>query len=307
VPGSRSDGAAAAQVLGNRFGKPGMYRGTAQVALRVRRMFAFMTAQTSQQVRAALARALLACAPGARNRSVGNGSRGSSSGNRCSASIAQRLVRWLLVWALAAGLLYWPMSAEARPRTPWPAGGQVRVYNPTGWQNTMRAAADAWNRTGVTPTIVFTDRDSGAYVVVEASSRMLEQRCDEDYRCAGFAERDERWGRITLRDADRDSDRHPSAASVRLAAHELGHILGLPHETHDCALMNTDTGARRCSPRMDLDNLRGPMPTDIAAAQRLYDRELSTRYQSQCALGVRPTAACARFEGDSRAALTSSH
>ena len=256
-------------------------------------------------IASALACALLACAPGlagARNCSAGNGCRGSSGGSRFSATIAERLLRWLFVWALVAGLLYWPMSADALPRTPWPAGGQVRVYNPTGWQNTMRVAADAWNRTGATPTIVFTSRDSGAYVVVEASTRKLEQRCDEDYRCDGFAERHERWGRITLRDADGDFDRHTSAASVRLAAHELGHILGLPHEIHDCALMNTDTGAQRCSSRMDFDNIRGPMRTDVTAAKRLYHRELRPRYQSKCALGVRQAAASGRFEGESRAA-----
>jgi hypothetical protein len=212
-------------------------------------------------------------------------------------------LRWLFVWALAASLLYWPMSANARPRTPWPAGGQLRVYNPTGWQNTMRAAADAWNRTGVTPTIVFTNRHSAADVVVEASSRKLDQRCDEDYCCHGFTERHGRWWRITLRDADRDSDRHAFAASVRIAAHELGHILGLRHDTHDCALMNPDTGWQRCSPRMDFDNIRGPLGTDIAAAQRLNYRELSPCYQSECALGVRQTAACAPFEGESRATL----
>ena len=89
---------------------------------------------------------------------------------------------------------------------------------------------------------------------------------------------------------------------MRLAAHELGHILGLPHEIHDCALMNTDTGAQRCSSRMDFDNIRGPMPTDITAAQRLYHRELRPRYQSKCALAVRQTAASSRFEGESRAA-----
>ena len=122
---------------------------------------------------------------GARNCSAGNRCRGSSRASRRWATIAERVVRTLVVWALAAGLLYWPMSADARPRAPGPADGQVRIYNPTGWQNTIRAAADAWNRTGVTPTIAFTSRDSGAYVIVEASSRKLEQRRDEDYRCAG--------------------------------------------------------------------------------------------------------------------------
>ena len=240
---------------------------------------------------------------GARNCSAGNRSRGSSGSSRRSAAIAERLLRTLIVWALAAGLLYWPMSADARPLDRGPADGQVRIYNPTGWQNTMRAAADAWNRTGVTPTIVFTGH-SAADVVVEASSRKLDQRCDEDYRCHGYAERDGRWGRITLRNADRDTDRHPSAARVRLAAHELGHILGLAHNTHDCALMNTDTGDQRCSSRIDFATIRGPMHTDIAAAQRLYDRELRPADQSECALGARRAAAPARVGRESRAALS---
>jgi hypothetical protein len=219
-------------------------------------------------------------------------------------TIARRLIPWLFVWALAVGQLYEPMSADAHSRTPWPAGGQVRVYNPTGWQNTMREAADAWNRTGMTPTIVFTSRQSGADVVVEASSLKLDQRCDEDYRCDGVAERHGAWGRITLREADPDSDRHASAASVRLAAHELGHILGLPHDTHQCALMNTDTGAERCSRRTDFHNIRGPMRTDISAAQWLYERQLRPGDQAGSTLGVRQTAVSARVWGESRAAVS---
>ena len=256
-------------------------------------------------IASALARALLTCAPslaGATDTSAGTRSRGSSGGSRLSATFAERLVRKLSVWALAAGLLYWPMPADARPQAPWSAG-QVRIHNATDWQNTMRAAADAWNRTEVTPTIVFTSRPSSADVVVEASSRKLDQRCDEDYRCDGYAERHGHWGRIILRDGDRNADSRASAVSVRLAAHELGHILGLSHESHDCALMNTETGRQRCSPLMDFDNIRGPMRTDVAAAQRLYHREL--RPDSRSALGTRQPAVYARSEGESRAAASS--
>src|SRR5262245_16389384 len=91
-----------------------------------------------------LACALLACPSrlGARDRFAENCSRGRSGGSRRSAATAKRLVQTLLILALAAGLLYWPMSADARPQTPWPTDGQVRIYNPTGWQHTMRVASE---------------------------------------------------------------------------------------------------------------------------------------------------------------------
>ena len=147
----------------------------------------------------------------------------------------------LLLSSLLAFAAGGPSRHTGQP-APWV--GEIRVYNPTGWQRNVRAAADAWNRTGVTPKFVFVHDARHAQVTVTASTEAVAARCTETYTCDAFARRHGRRGAIWLPTQVGEEVLSPSL--VRLIVHELGHVLGLRHEMHHCARMNTDTGARLC-------------------------------------------------------------
>lgn len=185
------------------------------------------------------------------------------------------LLSSLLVFASGGSVL-----AHTGQPAPW--AGEIRVYNPTGWQRNVRDAADAWNRTGVTPRFVLVQDALQAQVTVTASTEAVAARCDETYTCHAVAQRRGRRGAIWL--PTQAGEEKLSPPLVRLIVHELGHVLGLRHEMHDCARMNTDTGARLCG------GLRvppgtyacGPLRHDILAAERLYGARTDPSYRPWC-------------------------
>jgi hypothetical protein len=160
--------------------------------------------------------------------------------------------------------------------------GEIRVYNPTGWQRSVRDAADAWNRTGVTPKFVFVHDARHAQVTVTASTEAVAARCRETYTCDAVARRRGQRGAIWL--PTQVGEEVPSPPLVRLIVHELGHVLGLRHEMHACARMNTDTGARLCAVlRVPPDTYAcGPLQHDIQAAERLYGHRTDPSYRPWC-------------------------
>lgn len=178
---------------------------------------------------------------------------------------------------LAAGS---SVLAHAGRSTPW--NGEIRVYNPTGWQRNVREAVDVWNRTGVTPKFVFVHDARHAQVTVTASTDAVAARCTERYTCVAYARRDGRHGAIWL--PTQVGAEALSPTTVRLIVHELGHVLGLRHETHHCARMNTDTGARLCGVlRVPPDTYAcGPLRRDILAAERLYGARSDRSYRPWC-------------------------
>jgi hypothetical protein len=186
----------------------------------------------------------------------------------------------ILLSSLLAFALGGPVLAHTGQPAPW--AGQIRVYNPTGWQRNVRAAADAWNRTGVTPKFVFVHDARHAQVTVTASTEAVAARCDETYTCDAFAQRRGRRGAIWL--PTQAGAEVLSPPLVRLIVHELGHVLGLRHEMHACARMNTDTGARLCGVlRVPPDTYEcGPLRHDILAAERLYGARTDPSYRPWC-------------------------
>ena len=171
-------------------------------------------------------------------------------------------------------------AAGGGQSAPWV--GEIRVHNPTGWQRNVRAAADAWNRTGVTPKFVFVHDARHAQVTVTASTEAVAARCRETYTCDAFARRNGRRGAIWLPTQVGAEALSPSL--VRLIVHELGHVLGLRHEMHHCARMNTDTGGRLCgAPRVPSGTYPcGPLRRDILAAEQLYGNRTDPSYRPWC-------------------------
>jgi hypothetical protein len=189
-------------------------------------------------------------------------------------------LRLLLLSCLLAFAVGGPVLAHTGQRAQWV--GEIRVFNPTGWQRNFRAAADAWNRTGVTPKFVFVHHARRGQVTVTASTKAVAARCDETYPCDAVAQRRGRHGAIWLPTQVGEERRSP--ALVRLIVHELGHVLGLRHEVHDCARMNTDTGARLCGAlRVPPDTYEcGPLQHDLLAAERLYGARPDPSYRAWC-------------------------
>jgi hypothetical protein len=177
----------------------------------------------------------------------------------------------------------------------WDSRTPVRVFDASRWPRAVRTAAGAWNRTGVTPPLRFVSERAGADVVIESGDRLLRERCVGVPGCEGHSSRiGWRGGRepvlVTLADGigvgGDDAEQHEGA--VQLASHELGHVLGLGHDASGCELMHPRGVRRSCDGRLQTRDAHGrfvcgPFGTDLARAERLYQRRAAPRYSPWCA------------------------
>lgn len=152
-----------------------------------------------------------------------------------------------------AGVLVWPSlsSAYVIGGTRWP-GATIRIHDASGYGWSIYQAVRAWNTSGSRIRFIYVPRAQAQVLIARSRLRAAAGRADMGY-IPGHRSRV--WLAAGL-------DRFTMA---QVAAHELGHVLGLDHEDRLCATMNSGWYARcgtlfdgqwRCR-LLELDDVRG--------------------------------------------------
>jgi hypothetical protein len=167
-----------------------------------------------------------------------------------------------------------PDAASGGIRT-WPEG-TIAYYDASGMERTVKTAVTRWNQSGARVQFRAVRSREDADVVLAVDDRKLRRTCGRD--CLGYTSSIGKPGDgpVEILLASMLSG-NPRPLSVWVAAHELGHVLGLRHrDGRACSLMSEHAFDTQCAPSLaaeepTYEQLRCvPAPTDVQTAVALY-------------------------------------
>lgn len=183
--------------------------------------------------------------------------------------------RPLVVVILVAMLATVGAVAEAGRTRTWPHG-VVTYYDESGMHRTVATAVARWNSSGAHVHFRPVASPAQADLVLRVDDHRLRSLCGSD--CLGFSSdigRPRGHQAWVLLSGSLEGTARP--LSVWVAAHELGHVLGLHHRHGKaCSLMSEHAFDTRCSPSLDAETATPaqlacvPAPADVQVAAGLY-------------------------------------
>lgn len=205
----------------------------------------------------------------------------------------------LVAGAVALGLAAAPGSAYRIEGRPWPKGVVPYHSFAGGHAWSLKQAVDAWNQSGARVRLVPVSPGQARLFIREARSGS----CTHAKATVGHTSGATVWVWPTAR-SDAMCNRFTAA---RALAHELGHVLGLAHESRTCALMNP-SGSHQATSQCGASEpwewrCRLVERDDVGGAVALYGGTIRpTRTPAFCPLYAAiaaPSAVTARVQGSS--------